>query len=123
MRMARWYSRFDQAIVSLLEHLEAPDSMGASFVHLLVFDKYIKLGKTMVCRASIARRPQAVGRLRCYVQKAQEDGASLEYAPVVFVSCSPEKDALLETFAHSHMTRWYPEMKLNMASDPGWLAG
>ncbi|CAE7503125.1 CRY2 [Symbiodinium sp. CCMP2592] len=93
-------NKLDEAAQSLVAWANATDSPGLGFVHVLIFDRYIKVGKTSVLLQSKSgqREPNLIPRLRNYMIHARLQNATLVYAPIVLVATSPYKSDLVESF-------------------------
>ncbi|CAE7226211.1 TRPT1 [Symbiodinium sp. CCMP2592] len=101
------------------------DAQGVGLVHVLVFSKYVKVGKSSIhcTHKSTGSDPPILGRLRGYSSIAREMGAELTYAPILFVSHNPWMAELAESFIHNYLKVYHPEICLDHTSSKKGAAG
>ena len=63
---------------------------GVGLLHVLVYDRYVKVWKSTVLIQDVGREPQLLARLRAYARNARQQGAVLAQAPLIFLSKTPE---------------------------------
>ena len=63
---------------------------GVGLLHVLVYDRYVKVWKSTVLIQDVGQKPQLLARLRAYAYNARQQGAVLAQAPLIFLV--PEQD-------------------------------
>ena len=81
-------------------------------MHLLHFNKYIKVGRVLLSRTSIVQLPQVIQRMRQYLYMPAPC-----HPAVVWVCAGHAKGTVLETFVHQRMRRYSPHELINSGSD------
>ncbi|CAE7512538.1 CRY2 [Symbiodinium sp. CCMP2592] len=117
-RLFNLRNKLDEVAESLLAWADEKESPGLGLVHILVFDRYIKVGKTTVHTQSksMVREPSILARLRSYMVHARSYNATLTHAPIVLVATSAYKSDLVESFIHLHVRVYHSDICLDVSS-------
>ncbi|CAE7551731.1 KIF13B [Symbiodinium sp. CCMP2592] len=110
-------------VVSCVLGVEDTDGMlQLGIVHALVFDDFVKVGKTCFECHDTTVRSALVARLQKYRQ-GMGTHVKLTRLPVLFVCKSEAHAKLLEHYTHCFMRETWPESVLSLPSDPGTESG
>ncbi|OLP98304.1 Cryptochrome-2 [Symbiodinium microadriaticum] len=90
--------------------LGEPGVVILGLVHILVYNSYIKVGR------SDDMTPQLLRRLTKYRQHSMADEARLAF-PSIYVATSGEQASLLEGFRYMHMSANHPNFRLDLPTD------
>ena len=88
-------------------------------VHILIYDHYIKVGKSEIrIIADDDLALQVVRRLTRYRHQSMTDKTRLAFLPIIYVAASAEQASLLEGFCCLHVSANHQDLRLDLASDP-----